>query len=76
VNKFWTKFFSNGNIMRSSLPFEAVAVGIFTVVVFYLIKFMFSNFSLMFALFLTGILIHVTFEALGWNEQWCRATFF
>lgn len=62
--------------MRQLLPFEAVAVGLFTVVVFYLIKFMFSNFSLMFTLFLTGSLLHLIFESLGWNETWCRVTYF
>jgi len=62
--------------MRRTLPLEALVVGALTVFVFYFIKFIFKNIiNLTLVLFLTGAFLHLSFEALGWNESWCRATF-
>lgn len=61
--------------MRNNLPFEAIIVGLLTILVFYTVRYIFQDLDLIILLFLSGALLHLTLEFAGLNESWCRTTF-
>lgn len=56
-----------------SVLLEAIVIGIMTVMLYSLLKFLPLKHILV--LFLTGFLIHILFEYTGGNEWWCKNTY-
>lgn len=66
--------------MRKLLIVEAIVIGIITLLLIIPIvsalsgKILYDS-KMLIGSFLMGASIHIVFELLGLNEQWCRATF-